>query len=168
MKQLLLMRHAKSSWAEGGMHDFKRPLNKRGKRVAPKMARFLADQQCTPDLIISSPAVRAAATANFLSQTISGVQPIPTRFEPLFYLAPPQEYLKALATFDQQGISKLLFVGHNPGLEALVETLGGRWEILPTAAIVQIQFDAENWNEISPDFQCQVLNIWRPKEIDID
>ena len=168
MKQLLLMRHAKSSWAEEGMSDFKRPLNKRGKRMAPRMARFLADQHCTPDWIISSPAVRAAATANFLSQTTRGVQSVPMRFEPLFYLAPPQEYLNALSTFDQKGISKLMFVGHNPGLEDLVETLGGRWEILPTAAIVQIQFDAANWNEISPNFQCQVLNVWRPKEIGID
>ena len=61
MKQVLLMRHAKSSWADGGMTDFERPLNKRGKRVAPNMAKFLASQQAAPELIISSPAARAAA-----------------------------------------------------------------------------------------------------------
>ena len=100
MKQLLLMRHAKSSWSEGGMPDFERPLNKRGKRVAPKMARFLADQQCTPALIISSPAARAAATAKFLSESIDGTEPIPTRYEPRFYHAPAREYRNAIATAD--------------------------------------------------------------------
>lgn len=168
MKQLLLMRHAKSSWAEGGMPDFDRPLNKRGKRVAPKMARFIADQQSAPELIISSPAARAAATANLLSETIGGTDPIPTQFEPLFYHAPAREYLDAMAALEDSDVSKLMFVGHNPGLENLVESLSGRWEILPTAAIVQIQFEAANWTEISPDFECQILNIWRPKEIGID
>ena len=168
MKQLLLMRHAKSSWVEAGMPDFKRPLNKRGKRVAQKMARFLVDQHCAPDLIMSSPAVRAVATTNFLSGIIGGVEPIPMRIEPSFYLAPFRKYLDAITNFHQKGISRLMLVGHNPGLEDLVEALGGRWEILPTAAIVQIQFEAAKWHEISLDLQCQVLNIWRPKEIGID
>jgi phosphohistidine phosphatase SixA len=90
------------------------------------------------------------------------------RIEPSFYLAPFRKYLDAITNFHQKGISRLMLVGHNPGLEDLVETLGGRWEILPTAAIVQIQFEAANWHEISLDLQCQVLNIWRPKEIGID
>jgi phosphohistidine phosphatase len=168
MKQLLLMRHAKSSWAEGGMPDFERPLNKRGKRVAPKMASFLTEQQSTPEMIISSPAARAAATANLVSETIGGAEPVPIRFEPQFYHAPAKEYLKAMATADIATISRLMFVGHNPGLEDLVESLTGNWEILSTAAVVQLQFEADCWKEISPDFECQMLNIWRPKEIGID
>lgn len=168
MKQLLLMRHAKSSWSEGGMPDFERPLNKRGKRVAPKMARFLADQQCTPELIISSPAARAAATAKFLSESIDGAEPIPTRYEPRFYHAPAREYRNAIATADISEVSRLMFVGHNPGLEDLVESFTGSWEILPTAAVVQLQFEVGNWKEISPDLPGQILNIWRPKEIGID
>lgn len=168
MKQLLLMRHAKSSWAEGGLPDFERPLNKRGKRVAPKMARFIADQQCSPELIISSPAARAAATAEILSESINGSEPIPTQYEARFYHAPAREYLNAIATAEISTVSRLMFVGHNPGLEDLVESLSGTWEILPTAAVVQLQFEVSNWKEIRSGLPCQILNIWRPKEIGID
>ena len=168
MKQLQIMRHAKSSWAVGGMPDFERPLNKRGKRVVPEMARFLADRQCTPDFIISSPAARAAATANILSQSMGGAYSIPIRFEPLFYHAPAREYLNAIAGFDQPEVSRLMLVGHNPGLEDLVESLSGRWEILPTATVVQFQFDAASWKEICPAFSCQIQDVWRPKEIGIE
>jgi len=168
MKQLLLMRHAKSSWADGGMSDFERPLNKRGKRVAPRMAKFLASQQAVPELIISSPAARAAATASMVSEAIGESEPVPMRYEANFYHAPAKEYVRVLATADLSEISRLMFVGHNPGLEDLVESLTGKWEILPTAAIVQLEFDAANWKEISPNCECKMLNIWRPKEVGID
>ena len=168
MKQVLLMRHAKSSWADGGITDFERPLNKRGKRVAPNMAKYLASQQAAPELIISSPAARAAATANMVSEAIAESEPIPIRYEPNLYHAPAQEYLRVLATADLGEISRLMFVGHNPGLEDLVESLTGKWEILPTAAIVQLEFEASGWQEISPCCDCKMLNIWRPKEVGID
>ncbi len=62
-KQLLLMRHAKSSWANGGLTDFERPLNKRGLRVAPQVAQFVKQQGLVPDLVVSSTAMRAKTTA---------------------------------------------------------------------------------------------------------
>src|SRR5205823_3269897 len=62
MKTLLLLRHAKSSWDDSSLRDFDRPLAPRGKRDAPSMGRVLKEQGPLPDLIISSPAVRAKET----------------------------------------------------------------------------------------------------------
>ncbi|MBC7912920.1 MAG: histidine phosphatase family protein, partial [Pyrinomonadaceae bacterium] len=63
MKQLLLVRHAKSDWNNSDLTDFERPLNKRGQKDAPEMAERLLHQHIIPQLIVSSPAVRALTTA---------------------------------------------------------------------------------------------------------
>ena len=59
-KMLLLLRHAKSSWKDEDISDHERPLNKRGKKDAPKMGKLLKNLNLTPDKIISSSAKRAA------------------------------------------------------------------------------------------------------------
>src|SRR3990172_9356587 len=71
MKTLYLVRHAKSSWKDVGLSDFERPLNKRGKKDAPFMAKLLRQQKIKPDLIISSPANRASATARIFCETLN-------------------------------------------------------------------------------------------------
>ena len=69
MKQLLVLRHAKSSWKDIGLRDFDRPLNKRGKKDAPRMGQFLAEQDLTPDQIITSAATRARLTAEAVASS---------------------------------------------------------------------------------------------------
>jgi phosphohistidine phosphatase len=64
-KTFVLVRHAKSSWSDPTLSDFERPLNNRGLRDAPKMARFL---KISPDLLISSPAQRARQTAQIFAE----------------------------------------------------------------------------------------------------
>ena len=68
MKELILVRHAKSSWKDASVYDHERPLNKRGKRDAPEMGARLKLRGCEPDLIVSSSAVRALETA----RTVAG------------------------------------------------------------------------------------------------
>ncbi len=63
MKQLIIMRHGKSSWAEAGLSDFDRPLKSRGISDAGNVARELVKRKIFPDMIISSPAKRAKSTA---------------------------------------------------------------------------------------------------------
>ena len=60
MKTILILRHAKSSWASDTLSDHERPLNSRGERDAPRMGRLLRDEELLPDLILSSSAVRPA------------------------------------------------------------------------------------------------------------
>ena len=67
MKQLLLIRHAKSDWDHPGLSDHDRPLNDRGRRDCPRMAEALRSRGITPDLIVTSTAVRAATTAEAIA-----------------------------------------------------------------------------------------------------
>jgi len=69
MKTLLILRHAKSSWKNPGLADHNRPLNKRGKRDAPRVGRLLRDKNLTPDLILSSTAKRALDTAEAAAES---------------------------------------------------------------------------------------------------
>ena len=69
MKQITLVRHAKSSWHRG-LRDIDRPLNARGERDAPLMAMHLRKQGFSPDILISSPATRAATTAEEIARGI--------------------------------------------------------------------------------------------------
>ena len=70
MKTLYLVRHAKSSWKYPNLDDFERPLNKRGRKNAPFMGRILKKLKAVPDLVISSPANRAATTARIIADMI--------------------------------------------------------------------------------------------------
>jgi phosphohistidine phosphatase len=162
MKTLLLLRHAKSSWAEPGATDHDRPLNDRGKHDAPRMGRFLLEQQLLPDLIVSSTAKRARKTAERVVAAC-GYQGDLQITESL-YLAQPVAYLRLLQTFadDRQ---RVLMVGHNPGLEDLVELLTGEIVALPTAALVKIAIDIDRWSDLSTDTPGRLEHIWRPKEL---
>ena len=68
MKDLLLLRHAKSSWEDSELSDFERPLNGRGKRDAPRIGKLILKEKLTPHFIISSPALRARDTADIVAQ----------------------------------------------------------------------------------------------------
>ena len=94
-KQLLIMRHAKSSWADRSMRDFDRPLNGRGKRAAPRMASWLEENGAVPELIISSAANRAQSTAKLLTENFQ--EEVRVEIVEEFYLASPIVYLEMLA-----------------------------------------------------------------------
>src|SRR5436190_18997490 len=70
MKIIILIRHAKSSWKFPELKDMDRPLNKRGLNDAPLMGKILKVLNLMPDLIISSPAVRASSTAKMIAQEV--------------------------------------------------------------------------------------------------
>ncbi len=166
-KQLLLMRHAKSSWADGGLTDFDRPLNKRGLRVTPQMAEFVHLQGLTPDLVVSSSACRAKMTAELFVKNCKDVSEEQLSFTKEFYHAPAEVYCDFVGRFADESVDKLLFVGHNPGLEDLVEQLSGIWEVMPTAAVAHFRIEVSRWAEIGKEFDATLENIWRPKEVNI-
>jgi len=94
MKTLLLLRHAKSSWKHPELADHDRPLNKRGKRTAPRVSALLQDEDLIPDLILCSPAVRAHTTARLVAKACAYAGEI-KRIRKL-YLAEPQTYIEVL------------------------------------------------------------------------
>jgi phosphohistidine phosphatase len=155
---LLLMRHAKSSWDDPDLEDHDRPLNKRGKRDAPRMGRLLLDQGLGPDLIVTSSAIRARRTGELVAETCGDP---PLQIEPDLYHAGPEEILEVIAAL--AGPRRLLVVGHNPGLEELVSMIADEWTRMPTAAIA-----CATVRPGTKEFALQHLmlnGIWRPREL---
>ena len=136
-KTLYIARHAKSSWNDPTQSDFDRPLNPRGLRDAPQMADRLEALGVRPQIILASPALRARTTAEVYQATLGGILRLDERIyeaslTSLIYLV--QEAFETADT--------LMIVGHNPGLTALNDRLGGpSVYALPTAAVTAIRFD---------------------------
>ncbi len=162
MKTLLLMRHAKSSWKQASLADRARPLNKRGKRDAPRMGELLRRQDLVPECIVSSAAQRARETAERLAEATGYDGEI--LYLNQLYAAEPSEYLAALRVVPEQ-VERVLLVGHNPGLEDLLELLTGEWQRLPTAAIAHLLVPADRWEYVRADGSAQLVHIWRPREL---
>ncbi len=144
MKELIIVRHAKSSWRDSGLDDRERPLNKRGERDAPEMGARLARRKDRPDLIVSSPAVRALATARIIARKLDYARKDIVLIERL-YGAGLDELLDVIRKADES-VATLLLFGHNPGLTQLANHLGPR-EIpnLPTCGVLHLRFDADIW-----------------------
>ncbi|MEJ2425335.1 MAG: histidine phosphatase family protein [Candidatus Thiodiazotropha sp.] len=151
MRELMLLRHGKSDWAEQ-VEDFKRPLMDRGRRSAQLIGVWLQQQQFKPDYVISSPAVRAVDTAD------KTVKVMGLDFESIIqdrriYGARLEDLLQVLASIPSSP-RRVLLVGHNPGLEILVEYLQGEriplpkdGKLLPTATLARIAMPDE-WGEL--------------------
>ena len=128
MKTLLIMRHAKSSWKQPGVADHDRPLNKRGKQDAPRIGQWIKSQKLTPDLILTSTAKRARKTAEKVAENCGYAGQVEQHGD--LYLADPDTYLHVLGQVADENHT-VMVVGHNPGLEHLVETLTDAFETLP-------------------------------------
>ena len=162
MKQLLVLRHAKSSWKDDSLADFDRPLNKRGKMDAPRMGELLDKLNLTPDLIITSAAKRARLTAQAVADR-SGFDAEVSATRAL-YMASSDDYVAVLNEVPDSN-RLVMVVGHNPGIEDLVQDLTGRWERMPTAALAHIELDLGSWQSLDLDTAGILVNIWYPKEL---
>lgn len=163
MKTVLLLRHAKSSWDNPALDDHERPLNKRGLKVAPRMGQLIADEGLKPDVIVSSTAVRAATTAEVVAEECGYEGEI--YFMDDLYLAPPSAYLCLLRDLPEEYESALL-VGHNPGISELVFSMCRERVDMPTAALAHAQSGNESWKQFEQESEADLVNFWRPKELD--
>lgn len=147
MKTLLLVRHAKSSWDYPGLTDFERPLNKRGHHDAPMMGKILLGKKCVPDLIISSPALRAITTARHFAENMAyPLENIST--DERLYDAGPSD-IKTVISEVNDSVNCLMIVSHNPGLTDVAGELSGKViENIVTSAILSIEFEADSWKAI--------------------
>ena len=146
MKTLLLLRHAKSSWDDAGLRDFDRPLNKRGLESAPLMGKAMRQRKLQPDLIISSPAVRAKETTQ-LVRNAAGLTP-KVNYEEGIYEASVSRLVEIVSRIDDS-VRIAMMVGHNPGFEELLGVLTGETKRIPTAALASIELNIEKWGEVS-------------------
>jgi len=166
-RELLVLRHAKSAW-DTDAPDRERPLAERGRRDAPRVGRWMADQGLLPDAVLSSPARRARQTAQAVCEAaeVSGAS---IAFDERVYGATLGTLLRVLADAPAAA-RRVLLVGHNPGLEELVSWLASEppsrtanGKLLPTCALAHLALPPD-WRELEPR-TSRVLSITRPKEI---
>ena len=160
-KRLIIMRHAKSSWTSGAATDHQRPLNKRGRRAAPRIAARLRDLGWIPDLVIASDSERTRETWQRMRTEFP--HPIEERFISAFYHGGSAAIVNACNMLTED-ISTLLVLGHNPGWEDAVADLTGQWVRMTTANAALLESDAEDWPE-AMEANWVLLEVLRPKEL---
>jgi len=145
MKQLILVRHAKSSWSDPGQRDFDRPLNARGERNAPEMAARLAARGLRPQLIVASGARRALATAQLMAREF-GYPKQDIEIVDALYEASPAVWLAQIAALPPR-VDRALMVGHNPELTELANRLcpDARIDNVPTCGVLVLDFAVRDW-----------------------
>jgi phosphohistidine phosphatase len=150
MKTLYLVRHAKSSWDDISLGDFDRPLNERGKADAPRMGKRLKDKNIHPNVMISSGAKRAHATAKRIAEVLNFPKDA-IKTDRTLYHAEPEQILEVIKAIADMNDSVMVF-GHNPGLTDFVNQFGSDVEIdnIPTCGIVALRFQIDSWNKLSP------------------
>ena len=148
MKTLYLVRHAKSSWKYPNLDDFERPLNKRGRKSAPLMGKILEKLKVTPDLVISSPANRAAMTARIIADKIK--YPLDKiRYSEAIYEFSANVLIHFIEQIDD-AVDKAMVVGHNPALTDLANYFGGKpINNIPTCGVFCMNLDISSWTKIS-------------------
>jgi phosphohistidine phosphatase len=148
MKRLTLVRHAKSDWSLPGQDDWDRPLNKRGLRDAPEMARRLRERKLRPDLMLSSPAVRALTTATIMARELK-FDPARVAQDERLYLASAQVLLDVVRELGGDA-GHLMVFGHNPGLTDFAARLapGEAPDNVVTCGVFTAEYALENWSDL--------------------
>ncbi|MEJ2492159.1 MAG: histidine phosphatase family protein [Desulfuromonadales bacterium] len=164
MKRLILVRHAKSSWANPDLKDFDRPLNSRGERDAPIMGQRLLKGGLVPQVIVTSPAKRAWTTAQLIAQEIGiGAQEI-IRY-PEIYEADVATLMAVIGHLAEDW-KDVMLVGHNPGLSELAEYLTGKaFGNLPTCAVCSLVLPISDWHQVKK-LCAEVCHLDYPKNRD--
>ncbi len=163
-KTLMLLRHAKSSWKDKHLKDFDRPLKKKGEETAELIGKILAHGDFLPDLVLSSPAKRAKETIEIVIKhaDLKGT----TQFLDAFYMAEPGDYIQALRELPDK-VNCVMVVGHNPGLEALLQMLEGKVNALSTGALAILELEMTHWADLNSSTVGKLSKFWDPDEMDL-
>ncbi|MGD8342156.1 MAG: histidine phosphatase family protein [Desulfobacterales bacterium] len=147
MKTLYLVRHAKSSWKYPKLDDFERPLNKRGRKNAPFMGSILKELNVSPDLIVSSPANRAAMTARIMAVALD--YPLEDiRYSEAVYEFGEKALMDVVKEIDDD-VNQAMVVGHNPATNGLANYIGDQpVGNIPTCGVFCVELDIASWSNI--------------------
>lgn len=163
-RELLILRHGKSDW-QVAADDFNRPLKRRGRQAAHHLGSWLAQQGTIPDLIISSPARRAIATAEICATSMGQDSHAITQ-DRRIYEAPCDCLIEILEGCPDR-VHRIMLVGHNPGLESLLDYLAAEppkvsvdGKILPTATLARLAMPAQ-WQNLRAGC-AQLIALIRP------
>ena len=161
--KLWVIRHAKSSWDDPQLADFGRPLNARGKRDGPPMARWLATQPEPPSWVVSSDAARARATTAFVAEGVR-LADDHVLYDHRLYLAEEDAILDVVREVPQD-VRPCAIVGHNPGLSRFVNAMLGQPVVdeLPTFGIAKLDVPAP-WATLQFG-AARLETLFRPKDL---
>lgn len=149
MKKLFIVRHAKSSWGDFTIPDFDRPLNDRGKRDAPMMAKRLLNKDIEIDLFVSSPAKRAKKTCQAFCEVYKRDKDEILFVEELYH-ASVETFFKTIASLKNKYDAVAIF-SHNPGITDFVNALqtGKLVDNMPTCAVFEVEIEAGSWADFA-------------------
>lgn len=158
-RRLIVLRHAKSSWRDESLHDHARPLNARGRRDAPRIARAIVEAGWAPDLVLSSDSTRTTETWALMGSILGGQ----VRFLPDLYLASAAGMLRILAA---QGDSHhtVALLAHNPGCETLVAGLSDTDHRFTTCNAALLEARVDGWQETGKT-SWELVALIRPRDL---
>lgn len=171
MLNLMLLRHAKSSWSDAGQADSDRPLNDRGRRAARMVGSYMASNDLVPQLVLCSPAKRAKETWEFVSGELTTFPAI--LIVPEIYDFGDGKALMECLRHKAGAVQSVLLVGHNPSIEGLAQSLVGKGsdrlrecleKKFPTATLAVISFDIDSWGLLAAG-SGTLLRFVRPSDI---
>jgi phosphohistidine phosphatase len=146
---LYIMRHAKSDWSGPQISDFERPINRRGTRNAIRIGQWMNENNYIPQKIISSPALRTKETIELVTEQISKFNLEDLTYEDELYLAGFTQLIEFINTYKDK-VQSLMLVGHNSGIENLVNYLcdrsGNKEIIVTTANLFIFKFSSDSFN----------------------
>jgi phosphohistidine phosphatase len=145
MKTLFLVRHAKSSRDDSSLPDRDRPLDDRGKRDAPMMGQRLAKRDVKPDLLLSSPALRALTTAQLFAKEVGYKRDVVV--DDRLYAGNPDDVLAVIGALDMK-VDRVMLFGHNPEFTDLAHRLSSEISDMPTCAVAEFRFDTKVWSDV--------------------
>jgi len=162
MKNLLLMRHGKSSWKNENLTDHERPLKKRGRKDSKLMAMEIENRDIIPDLILASTAQRTRETVEVIIDTL--YHNIELIYSDELYMGGPQDFINVLKQ-QAKDYNTVMIVAHNPGLAIFLEFFGVEIKSLPTAALGYLVLAIDDWQNISLETMGELIRFWTPKEL---
>jgi len=156
VKQLLILRHAESNGVPPGLDDHDRPLTRRGREAASRVGQLLLAQDLLPERILCSDAVRTQTTADLLREAIENTGEM--IITPKLYLADAPSAIDLLLE-QPASCDRILLIGHNPGLEDLLEQLTGTRRPFYAATLAEVRFSEGSWLDIEHAGAC-LGNYW--------
>jgi phosphohistidine phosphatase len=155
MKSLTLFRHAKTERDSDSGRDFDRRLNERGREDAPRMGDQIRELGLGFDLVLSSPAARAAETAQLAG--------LAARYDQRIYEASTGDLLAIVQQVSDEA-NRMAMVGHNPGFERLASLLIGGNIVMPTGSLVEIELPIDSWRDAGMA-NGRLVRFLKPKEL---
>ena len=163
---LYIMRHAKSDWSGPQTSDFERPINGRGRRNSVRVGQWMSDNNYIPQKIISSPATRAKETIELVIEQITKFNREDLIFQDDLYLAGFTQLIEIINTH-QNDTQSLMLIGHNPGIENLVNYLcsqsGNLETSITTANLFIFEYAGHHFNPAADS--CSLIEAIKPREL---